>query len=242
MVLCTVAALAGTFVLVAFEGVVCLAMAAPLMIPIAMLGGMLGHAIARAGASGATIAMMIATVPGGQAIDAAIATTPQREVLTAIEIAAPPETVWRNVVSFSEIDTPPAWYFRTGLSYPLRARINGSGVGAVRYCEFTTGAFVEPITAWEQPTRLAFDVVEQPPPLREWSPYRTVYAPHVKGFFTTSRGEFRLVALPNGGTRLEGRTWSLPAHATPVLLGHRRRRHPPPHPHARVSPTSSQPI
>jgi hypothetical protein len=130
-----------------------------------------------------------------------------REVMTSIEIAAPPDVVWRHVVSFSEIDSPPAWYFRIGLSYPLRARIDGAGVGAVRRCEFTTGAFIEPITAWEPPTRLAFDVADQPPALREWSPYRTVYAPHVKGFFKTSRGEFRLIALADGRTRLEGRTW-----------------------------------
>ena len=207
VVLCTLGALAATFVLVAFEGIVCLAMATPLMIPLAMLGGLLGEALARAGAGRATIALMIAVVPGGQVVDAATASAPLREVLTTIEIAESPETVWRNVVVFSEIDSPPTWYFRLGLSYPLRARIEGTGVGATRYCEFTTGAFVEPITAWEEPTRLAFDVVSQPPPLREWSPYRTIYAPHVRGFFTTSRGEFQLVRLPSGHTRLEGRTW-----------------------------------
>jgi hypothetical protein len=34
-----------------------------------------------------------------------------------------------------------------------------------------------------------------------------VYAPHLKGFFRTTHGEFRLIPLANGGTRLEGRTW-----------------------------------
>ena len=89
----------------------------------------------------------------------------------------------------------------------LRARLEGSGVGAVRHCEFTTGAFVEPITVWDAPRRLAFDVIAQPPPLQEWSPYSRVFAPHLDGFFRTSHGEFRLVALEGGRTRLEGRTW-----------------------------------
>jgi hypothetical protein len=44
---------------------------------------------------------------------------------------------------------PPVWIYGLGVAYPLRARIEGEGVGAVRHCEFTTGAFVEPITAWE---------------------------------------------------------------------------------------------
>ena len=203
----TLASLFITFILVAIEGFVCLLMATPLIIPIALLGGLVGHALARTGATRATIAMMIAVGAGGQAVDAATATPATREVLTAIDIAAPPDAVWRNVVSFAEIRTPPTWLFRTGLAYPLRARIDGRGVGAVRHCEFTTGAFVEPITAWDEPRRLAFDVVQQPPALREWSPYRSLHPPHLDGFFRTSRGEFRLAALPGGGTRLEGRTW-----------------------------------
>jgi hypothetical protein len=207
VVFATLGALLATFIVLAFEGLICLVLATPLMIPIALLGGLVGHTIARSGASRASIALMLAATAGAQVVDARLTAAPTREVMTAIEIAAAPEAVWRNVVSFSEIRTPPSWLFRTGLSYPLRARIEGQGVGAIRHCEFTTGAFVEPITAWEEPSRLAFDVISQPPPLREWSPYRTVYPPHLDGFFKTSRGEFRLVPLPGGRTRLEGRTW-----------------------------------
>ena len=66
---------------------------------------------------------------------------------------------------------------------------------------------MEPITAWDEPRRLGFDVASQPPPLVELSPYASVYAPHLDGFFKTSRGEFRLIDLGHGRTRLEGRTW-----------------------------------
>jgi hypothetical protein len=110
-------------------------------------------------------------------------------------------------VSFSELSAPPAWLFRLGIGYPRRARIEGTGVGAVRYCEFSTGAFVEPITRWDEPSRLSFDVIAQPPPMTEWSPYRRVHAPHLDGYFRSRRGEFRLVKLPDGRTRLEGSTW-----------------------------------
>jgi hypothetical protein len=77
----------------------------------------------------------------------------------------------------------------------------------MRRCEFTTGAFVEPITVWDEPRTLGFDVALQPAPLHEWSPYTRVYAPHLDGFFRTTRGEFRLVPLDGGRMRLEGRTW-----------------------------------
>ena len=66
--------------------------------------------------------------------------------------------VWDEVVAFSPIDEPLSWMFRAGMSYPKDAWIEGRGVGAIRYCNFNTGSFVEPITVWDEPNRLAFNV------------------------------------------------------------------------------------
>jgi hypothetical protein len=43
--------------------------------------------------------------------------------------------------------------------------------------------------------------------MHEWSPYARINAPHLLTGLTARRGEFRLVALPGGRTRLEGSTW-----------------------------------
>jgi len=137
-------------------------------------------------------------------------TAPPREVVEVvshIDIDAPPERVWANVIAFSDLPEPPPLLFRLGIAYPQRARIEGRGPGAVRRCEFSTGPFLEPITTWDEPRRLAFDVVAQPPPMREWSPYRHVLARHLDGYLRVQRGEFRLEPLPGGGTRLSGSTW-----------------------------------
>ena len=56
----------------------------------------------------------------------------------------------------------------------------------------------------------------QPVPLEEWSPYGKVYAAHLDAGFRARRGEFRLIALPSGRTRLEGSTWyDLDLHPRP---------------------------
>lgn len=98
-------------------------------------------------------------------------------------------------------------FFRAGIAYPVRARIWGRGVGAVRHCEFSTGPFVEPITIWDEPRLLAFDVTQQPHPMRELSPYRALDPPHLSGFFQSRRCQFLFMRLPDGGTRLDGTTW-----------------------------------
>jgi hypothetical protein len=199
----------GSLLLLAIEGAVCMVMALPIASPITVLGSVVGRLLAQSGRppSYSHITLVFAALLLGTAIDAAMPLPGGRVVATAIVIDASPEVVWRHVTSFSDITAKPAWLFRTGLAYPLRARLDGTGVGAIRHCEFTTGAFVEPITEWQAPHRLAFDVIAQPPPLKEWSPYPHVYAPHLDGFFRTSHGEFRLIALGRGRTRLEGRTW-----------------------------------
>jgi len=201
----------GMFVIFALEGIVCVVMALPLTLPLALLGAVVGRAIAMLSPGQAGHAVhawpLLLVLPGLAAVETVPVRLPLHEVTSIVEIDAPPEVVWRNVVSFSELTAPPAWLFQLGIAYPRRARIEGAGVGAVRYCEFSTGSFVEPITRWEAPSRLSFDVVAQPPPMAEWSPYRRVHAPHLDGYFRSRRGEFRLVGLPGNRTQLEGSTW-----------------------------------
>jgi uncharacterized membrane protein YhaH (DUF805 family) len=199
----------GVVFLFAVEGVVCLIMALPIAAVLGIMGAYVGRSIALRGSGIAFgAAAMFLVVPTGAAVDKATTSAPPTyEVVTTIDVAAPPEVVWKRVVQFGEIEAPLPWYFRAGIAYPVSATIRGQGVGAIRRCEFSTGAFVEPITVWDEPRRLAFGVVEQPPPLTELSIYSKVYAPHVNGFFRSHQGEFRLIALANGGTRLQGHTW-----------------------------------
>jgi uncharacterized protein YndB with AHSA1/START domain len=199
----------GVLLAFAFEGLICLVMAAPIVMPLSVAGALLGKWIAEATPSGPAHALpVILSLPLLAGAESLTRTLPEYEVLTVVDVAAPPEVVWRHVVAFPDLPEPEEWFFRCGIACPQRARIEGTGVGAVRHCEFSTGDFVEPITAWEEPRRLAFDVIDQPDPMVELSPWRHVHPPHLHDRSLQSRrGEFRLVPAAGGGTRLEGRTW-----------------------------------
>jgi hypothetical protein len=200
--------IAGALLLFALEGVLCIAMAFPLASVLAVIGAMLGRGVAQSHRLRPTHALtLLLALPLLMGVEAAGPGAPVREVVTSIEIAASPEVVWPHVIGFSELPAPHQLVFALGIAYPMRARIEGAGVGAIRYCEFSTGPFVEPITAWDPPRRLAFDVASQPEPMHETSPYRRVNAPHLVDGLRSRRGEFRLVPLPGGRTRLEGSTW-----------------------------------
>lgn len=194
--------------LVALEGAICIAMAYPLLLPVGAAGGALGKAIADSTRRPTReLLAVVAALPLWAGMETQLPSSPEYEVLTAVEIDAPPEVVWQCVLAFPDLPPAGEWYFRAGIAAPERARIVGTGVGATRYCEFTTGVFVEPITVWDEPRRLAFNVTDQPDPMTELSPYHHVHPPHLDGALRSKRGEFRLIPLAGGRTRLEGRTW-----------------------------------
>jgi len=192
------------------EGIGCIIMALPLASPLGALGGWLVYAARnrRTLERGAAMLMVLPVGLGTFAFDRT-AKPDVFVVRSSVEIAAPPERVWKNVISFAELPPPGAdeWYFRAGVAYPMRAHIVGSGPGAVRYCEFSTGPFVEPIQVWDEPHLLRFSVTQNPAPLNEWSPYSKIAPRHLHGYFISKQGQFLLTPLPNGHTLLEGTTW-----------------------------------
>lgn len=199
----------GLLLVFGLEGVFCIVMVAPLALPLAFAGALIGRGILRAAhRPRRQIGVAVLLLPIWLSVDAASgAVAPVHAVCTSIDIDAPIETVWRTVIAFPELPEPEEWVFRAGIACPIGATIEGRGVGAVRRCEFTTGTFVEPITAWEEPTRLAFDVTQQPAPMFELSPYHDLHPPHLDGTLRSLRGEFRLERLPGARTRLHGTTW-----------------------------------
>lgn len=203
----TVCLVAGAAFAIGLEGAVCLLMVAPLGLVIAGMGAVVGRRLALTGESSLHgAALIVLLLPGGIAMESDADATVLREVRSVVTIDGSPKQVWDHVIAFSPIPEPTDPLFRLGLAYPKEARIEGGGVGATRYCVFSTGAFVEPITHWEVGRRLAFDVVENPRPLDELS-YRPVDPPHLDGYLVARAGEFRLVELEDGRTRLEGSTW-----------------------------------
>ena len=108
------------------EGVVCLVMALPVALPFALLGGAVGGRVAERDRGGLLVGLLLlpaaagleATQPRGGAL---------HEVLSTIEIDAPADRVWTNVIAFPPLAEPTEWWRRTGLAYPRYASIEGNG-------------------------------------------------------------------------------------------------------------------
>jgi hypothetical protein len=195
----------------AAEGAVCLVMAAPIGVGLALCGGFVGYLIVgrhNAPLHPAAISLILLSVPFTMGMEKqANDPPPLLSVTSNVIIDAPPERVWPNVISFAEIPPERDWVLHTGVAYPTHARIDGTGVGAVRHCVFTTGEFVEPIEVWDVNRLLRFSVAQQPEPMEELSPYPHLKTPHLDNYLQSHEGELRLTPLPGGRTLLTGTTW-----------------------------------
>ncbi len=199
---------------IAVEGVICVAMAAPLGAVMALFGGAIGYVIQRRsddaprGYVTHAFSVLLLGLPALMLMEQAVELKPPlREVRTNVVISAAPQEVWQHLVTFAELPPPQEVLFKTGIAYPIRAEIHGRGPGAVRQCIFSTGTFVEPIEVWDEPQLLRFGVVAQPPVMEELSPYTDLRPPHLNNYLQSRKGQFLLRRLPNGNTLLEGTTW-----------------------------------
>jgi hypothetical protein len=194
----------------ALEGAICLLMALPIAIPLAIIGALLGYGLRKhAFAHQPTVLLLfLGLAPFGATVEHQFQPRADVvEVATSIDIPATPQEVWRTVLQPSHLAAPSHPLFRAGVAYPLASHIEGTGSFAIRYCDFSTGKLVEPVLIWDEGRRLRFTVRSNPLPMQEWTPYARLHPPHLDGFLVSRQGEFRLEALPNGYSRLVATTW-----------------------------------
>ena len=90
-------------VLVALEGIVCIAMAAPLGVAAAWFGGEVGRVMALRGKRSQMVSC-IALVPLVFAVEYVLPASTRFDTVQTIEVHAPPEAVWRSILSTDPVE------------------------------------------------------------------------------------------------------------------------------------------
>ena len=199
----------GCCLALAWEGVICIVLLLPLILLLSSIGGLLAWAIRplfKSDRSRGCCVAALALLPFGAAPleNLRTAAAEIRTVETQIDIHADRATVWRQIRSVPRI-RPEEHFFNfshlLGFPRPVEARLEGAGVGAVRYATFEHGVlFVETITEWREQDRLVFSIhadTQNIPP--------TTFDEHVRvggPYFDVLEGTYQIEALGNGTIRL----------------------------------------
>jgi hypothetical protein len=150
----------------AWEGAICIVMASPIALSMGIAGGLtvaIFESIRRRPMPQAAIAScLVLPFAFGPAEARVPPVDDLRLVTTTVDIAAPPDVVWRNVVRVPMIaddEQRTGLFQRMGIPKPLEATITGDGVGALREARFAHGiAFRERVTEWQPQRQLGFTI------------------------------------------------------------------------------------
>jgi hypothetical protein len=190
------------FILVKWEGAICLLFASPIMLVFSLLGGIAARIFwgrwqkrspgtLSAFALPMLLLVLEAQLPSPWEI---------RTVNTDILIHAPASVVWNNIKSVRAIaphELPSSWVSRIGFPRPVAATLSHEGIGGVRQASFTGGlVFTETVNQWVPEDNLRFSIRAN----TESIP-RTTLDEHVTiggAFFDVLDGEYALEPRPNG--------------------------------------------
>jgi hypothetical protein len=189
--------------LVGQEGAICILLATPAALVMAALGGFLADT--SVGRSRPMLPILLALPLAAGPIEARWEpATELRLVQNTMEIAAPAQVVWehiREVRRISRAEHGDTFFNVIGFPRPLEAKLVGSGVGALREASFEGGVlFLERITAWQEPARLAFEIHANTAGIPA-----TTLDPHVvvgSRYFDVLDGEYRIEEARPGVTRV----------------------------------------
>lgn len=199
----------GAGVVLLGEGGVCIVMAAPIFVPLGMLAAIVTGALLKR-RNNRLRASVLPLIPLLLAQFDLWGNYPARveTVNDAIEIDALPAQVWRQLTEVRDIRPEElSWTFTqdvAGVPKPEDARLEGSGVGAVRHVRWGGGIhFDEIITQWSEGRALGwrFSFTRDSIPDRVESHIRVDGA-----YLQVLSGAYRLEPLPGGRTRLHLQT------------------------------------
>ena len=174
LLIATILCLLG-LVLLGLEGIVCVVMAAPILLIGTLLGAAVGMLIKRSfsvdeNSSMAMIPVLAGvTVFGAGKLEDRFSSSWRTEIVeSTIIVKASPKEVWDAIIEFGDVEGPKPLLMRMGLPIPQSCSMSGFGVGSERICQFNSGFIRERVTNWTPPYRLEFDVEEVQLPGRHW--------------------------------------------------------------------------
>ena len=144
--------LGGALIALAIEGAVCLLMALPIALPLALLGGLLAYGVLHLSTerNPAMFLLIAGLTPFSATLEHTFLPADDLfSVTTAIDLPASPALVWQTILEPAKLSPPSHAIFRAGVAYPLASHIEGVGPSATRYCDFSTGKLVEPVLIWD---------------------------------------------------------------------------------------------
>jgi hypothetical protein len=197
------------FLLLGWEGIICIVVTIPLGLPLVILGACLAYwSVHKRRSHPATTSLTLTVF----VVVLAVLESQQKPLVpvftksTSLQVEASPAEVWQAIIRLERMPPPDDWLLRTGVACPQTVRIESAEAGGLRFCRLSTGELVERIEVWRPESQLRWRALSTPPPMQELNPFRKADPPHLHGFYRNLQGEFTLEPLSSRSTLVIRRT------------------------------------
>lgn len=163
-----IAVLSGLAFLLGMEAAICLVVASPVLMLMALIGGWVMSRILTKAERGRVSVSVFLLLPYAIGPMEQLWQMPHetRVMRNAVTIHATPEVIWEQIHSVPAIqpqELPSQWIYHLGFPRPIAATIDKQGVGATRHATFEREvSFFEVVTHWDQPKKLSFTIKADP--------------------------------------------------------------------------------
>jgi hypothetical protein len=167
----------GVLALFGFEGVVCIGLALPIMLPLVLLGHWLQRRTIPPPPADDHAPLdhpLVLTLPllvllAGGAVERFFSNEPSLDrVTTRATLPYPAPAVFDHVKAMDTLDAEEPLLLALGLPHPYKCELYGDSVGAHRVCRFREGTIETRVTRFEPGRALAMDVVNYRLPAGGW--------------------------------------------------------------------------
>lgn len=152
-----------------FESLLCVAMATPVMLMGAVIGGSIAHCLLPKNKDRSKLYITFSVFTPILLIYVEnFFHWPHeiKQIENTIIINASPQVIWKKISSVSAIEPstiPNKWIYSLGFPKPISATLSHEGIGGIRIATFERNvSFFETITEWNYPKKLSFTIKADP--------------------------------------------------------------------------------
>lgn len=182
ILVCVLVLSMGTMLALGWEGVVCVAMASPIMLPFMALGATIGVGVRKVThkftSTRKTTIILIFLSPlfigAADRFEKPYRSIEQRErFISEVILPTTIEQSWALLADMQPLDGPKPLLLQIGLPVPTHCELDEPAVGSLRVCYFKQGTITQRVTKWEAPTHMEIDNIATTLPGRHWLTFHT---------------------------------------------------------------------
>jgi hypothetical protein len=196
----------GLLVATGTEGAICILMAEGLLMLPAFLGMVSGYFIRNLYLSTVIIFIVVLNT-SFTFYDVTDSTSVESLAVEMVIINATKEKIWKALTQPVSFSSNKNLFFEAGVTYPTSMQLNYDEKGkCFLSCQLNNGIAALAVDKLDSLRRIRFRIPNEIQTMKELTFYDSLEAPHLKGYFEASYGEFEIEPLSKDQCRLIART------------------------------------